>query len=103
MQQQRRIAIGKDRLLFGTCEPPVDRHEDGAEPHCGLLQDQEVGAVAGKRGDPLPGLDAVAGFENAHSALDGLVKRGIGPAPAGGQVDAGNTARLRAGMQGHRV
>jgi hypothetical protein len=103
MQQQHRIAIGQDRLLFGAGEPPVERHEDGAEPHRGLLQDKQVGAVAGKRGDPLPLLDAVAGLENANGALDGLVECAVSPAPAGCQVDTSNTVRLRAGVQGHGI
>ena len=98
VQHQHRPAIGEDRLLLGNRQAPIDRHEDRADPHGGLLQDQQVGAVAGDRRDPLSGFHAVAFFEDTDGALDALVQAGIGPATPGCEVDAGRSLRLRPGM-----
>ena len=101
-EEELRRAVREDGLELRRGKAPVQRNEDRAHPHGRLLGDQEVGAVPGQRRDAAAGGEA-EGREGGDRPVDRAVEGGVGPAPAGGEVDERELLRTALRVQGHRI
>jgi len=50
--------IGQDEFLLGNRKPPVQRHQDRAEPRAGVKQHEVVGAVQAEDRDAIAAANA---------------------------------------------
>ena len=77
VDDQQRWRIGaQQRLVFGRCQPPVQRHEDRTQPRAGEQRGQHRGAVAAQPAHHFAGPDA-ARHQADRDLIDPACQRGI--------------------------
>ena len=85
VDQQDRLRIGDQPVQLGRRHPPVQRHQDRAEPGAAEQQLEKFDAVAGQDRDPVPLRHAPR--RQQRGRLPGPpVERGISERPAGRRV-----------------
>ena len=76
-------ASAQDVDLLRHREPPVERHQHGAEPRAGIEQHEIVGMVGGEDGDAVAAPHPQLRFERACGVRDALRQLGIAERGAG--------------------
>ena len=69
--------IRQDEQLLGDREPPVQRHQHGAEPRAGIEQHEIVRPVQAEDRDAVAAADAEFGLQRARGLFDAGVERRI--------------------------
>jgi hypothetical protein len=103
VDEQPWTAVTADELQLGDRQPPVQRHEDGAELGAGELHLEEVGVVVGEHRDPVLVADAELGGQHPGQAQRSLVELGPGEAAVRGQVDHGLAPAAYPPVVGHPI
>ena len=62
--------VRQDEQLLGHRQPPVQRHQHGAEPRAGIEQHQIVRPVQAEDRDAVAAADAEFGLQRARGLLD---------------------------------
>ena len=62
--------VRENEQLFGDRQPPVQRHQHGAEPGAGVEQHQVVRTVEAENGDTVASADVALRLERARGAFD---------------------------------
>ena len=71
------IAIGKDQAMLMRREPPIEGHQQGAQPRGGKQQHEHIRMVVAEKGDAIAFRDPKAG-QPARRALRARPKVGVG-------------------------
>ena len=81
--QRLHRGVAQDVDLLRHRQPPVERHQQGAEPRAGIEQHQVVGMVGGQDGDPIARAHAQLRFQRARGLADAPGEVGIRQGRAG--------------------
>ena len=76
--QRLHRGVAQDVDLLRDGEPPVERHQQGAEPGAGIEQHQIVGMVGGQDSDPVAGPHPQLRLQRPRRQHDALRQAGIG-------------------------
>ncbi len=69
--------VRQDEQLFGHCEPPVQRHQHGAEARAGVEQYEIVGPVQAEDRNPVATADAEFGLQRTCRMFDAPTERRV--------------------------
>ena len=75
--------VAQDVDLLRHREPPVERHQQGAEPGAGIEQHQDVRVVGRENGDPVARTHPQLRFQRARGLIDAPGETGKGQRRAG--------------------
>ena len=77
-EQRLHRCVHEDEQLLGNGEPPVERHQQRAEPRTSVEQHEIIGLIGGEDRQAVSAPDAELRFERAGRGRDALPERRVG-------------------------
>jgi hypothetical protein len=77
-EQRLHRGIGQNKKLFRHGQPPVDRHQHGAEPSAGVKQHKIIGMIGGEDSNAVAAADAEPRFQGTRAIRNTICQPPIG-------------------------